>query len=155
MKTKTQYLKPKATHSHRFKFLALLLCLFIPKTMKNEYKYICFRILIKAGLLLYGFNDVQSNEGDIGPPPLATNYIVALKKLESETDEMKNPIAAGTLAHATTAVLSLEKTDKEGIEESCKKILQSLIQQKAKNSPLYSRLVQVLWTSDPLMVFDN
>ena len=125
------------------------------KNNENEYQYICFRILIKAGLLLYGFNDVQSNEGDIGPPPLATNYIVALKKLESETDEMKNPIAAGTLAHATTAVLSLEKTDKEGIEESCKKILQSLIQQKAKNSPLYSRLVQVLWTSDPLMVFDN
>ncbi len=115
-----------------------------------------FRILIKAGLLLYGFNAVKSSEGDAGPPPLKMNYIVAVKELASETSEVNDPISTGTLVHATSAVLSLEKTVENGIEELTKtviKILQNLIQQNTKNSPLYSRLVEVLWTSNPLTVF--
>ena len=83
------------------------------------------------------------------------NYMVALTKLTS--GDVDDPVSVGTVLHASSAVTKLEKTDNSDIEELTKtlyKLLQNLKQHKTKNSPLYSKLVQVLWTSNPLLVFN-
>jgi hypothetical protein len=112
--------------------------------------------LIKTGLLLYGIHFFKSNEGDVGPPPLTTNYLVAINKLASGKGDFDDPFSVGTLFHASSAVFTLEKTVWSDIEELTKtvfKLVSNLNDPKTKNSPIYSKLVQVLWTSNLMLVF--
>ena len=93
----------------------------------------------------------------MGPPPLTTNYLVAIKQLASGKGEDDGPISVGTLLHASNAVFSLDKTVWSDFEELTKTVfnlLKSLNDHKIKNSPVYSKLIEALWTFHPLTVFD-
>ena len=112
--------------------------------------------MIKTGILLYGFTPVNKNEGDIGPPPLTTNYLAAINKLTNGNSKTNDSVALGAILHASNALLTtdtLEKKDLEELHQKVSKLLQTMKTQNTKNSPLYSQLVEALWTSYPKMVF--
>ena len=114
------------------------------------------RILIKIGILIHGFVQVMKSEGDIGPPSLTTNYLAAIKKLATVKGEITDPVIMATLFHSTTHILHiLEKTQQEEMEQNIVQILKSLKDYKTKNSPIYSQLVEVLWTSFYKLVLYN
>ena len=114
-----------------------------------------FRLLIKTGILIYGFHSVNKNDGDVGPPPVTTNFVAAINKLTSGNSDTYDLVSLGTILHASSALLNLETLEKNQYEEFIIKfsqLFENLVMQKMKNSPLYSQIVQSLWISNPIMV---
>ena len=107
------------------------------------------------GILIYGFMRFNKNEGEVGPPPLITNFLVAINKLASEGGETKDNSLVGAIFHASDAIFRtdiLEKKDIEEMHKTVSKILKNLKEHKTKNSPMYSQLIETLWTTFPKMV---
>ena len=114
-----------------------------------------FRIVIKNGIIIYGFHTVKKNDGDVGPPPMTTNFLAAINALTSGISDVNNSVAIGAILHASSALLNretLENKEYEGFIRKFSKLFEDLVKQRAKNSPLYSKLVQTLWISNPTLV---
>jgi hypothetical protein len=58
----------------------------------------------------------------------------------------------GTLVHAAGAFFTIDKEHTEDVTPIVSKILLNMKEWRTKNSPLYSMLVQALWTSIPSVV---
>ena len=107
------------------------------------------------GILIYGFIKFEKNEGDVGPPPLVSNFFAAMDKLASEGGETKDNTLMGAIFHASDAIFKtdvLEKNDLEEMNKKVSKILKNLKEHKVKNSPMYSQIIASFWTSYPKMV---
>jgi hypothetical protein len=44
----------------------------------------------------------------VGPPPLTSNYLVAINNMASGKGDFDDPFSVGTLFHASSAVFTLE-----------------------------------------------
>jgi len=105
---------------------------------------------------LYGFTPVQRGEGDGGPPPLTTNFLVAMDQLATEKPGKYDTVSLAAILHASNALMNtLEKKDLEDLHNKVSKLLRTMKTQNAKNSPLYSQLIEALWTSYPKMVYSR
>lgn len=103
-----------------------------------------YRILIDMGLLIFGHFSGTKDKGDKSIPPLTTNVIVAFKTYSEKEDE----VALATIVHASGAVLTTETLTMEPFKEMfshAKKIMMNVNSKKVKNSPVYSRMVEILW----------
>jgi hypothetical protein len=114
-----------------------------------------FRILIKTGILVYGFNGIKANEGDESPPPPSTNYQVAIDKFISGTGQTNDTVSMGAIFHASKAIIKsdlFEHKDFEDLFKKIEKLLKTMKELRTKPAIIYSVLVEAFWPYYPKMV---
>jgi hypothetical protein len=114
-----------------------------------------FRILIKTGILVYGFNGIKENEGDESPPPPSTNYQVAIDKFISGTGQTNDTVSMGAIFHASKAIIKsdlFEHKDFEDLFKKIEKLLKTMKELRTKPAIIYSVLVEAFWPYYPKMV---
>ena len=98
------------------------------------------------GILIYGFIMIEPNQSKGGIPPEETNFLIAIKK--TGDDNQDNPVAYGTFISMAEVLANPEILDLEefkGYLETYTKMALSSNEKKAKNSPLYARMIQATW----------
>ena len=81
--------------------------------------------------------------------------MAAINRVASGKSSLNDTVPIGTILHATSAILASDTMEKSELEEMHKKVsklLKYLKEHKTKNSPLYSKLVEALWTTFPKIV---
>ena len=113
------------------------------------------RVLIEAGILIYGFNSIKANEGDDSPPPPRTNYQVALDNLITGIGEPNDTVSMGAIFHASKAIIKsdlFEHKDFEDLFKKIEKLLKTMKELRTKPAIIYSVLVEAFWPYYPKMV---
>ena len=113
------------------------------------------RVLIEAGILIYGFNSIKANEGDDSPPPPSTNYQVALDNLITGIGEPNDTVSMGAILHASKAIIKsdlFKHKEFEIIFQKIEQLLRKLKEMRTKPAIIYSTLVAAFWPNYPKMV---
>ncbi len=111
--------------------------------------------MIKAGILVYGFNGIKADEGDDIPPSPSTNYQVAIDKLISGMGETNDTVSISAILHASKALIKSDLFEQKDFEELFNKIeqlLKKLKEIRTKPAIVYSLLVEAFWPYYPKMV---
>ena len=97
------------------------------------------------GILIYGRTTLHNGSADGVMPTEENNFLVAITKL---MEDYNNTVATRAVLHSLSTFTSQFSTmpkDFEKFKDSVIQISKKINEQKVKNSPLYSHIIDTLW----------
>jgi hypothetical protein len=97
------------------------------------------------GILIYGGSYIVNNSADGVMPSEENNYLVAMRKLP---ENYNNTVAMKTVLHSLSTFESPFSTipkDFDQYHDTLIEISKKINEDKFKNSPLYSNIIDILW----------